>query len=266
MKILNQTKANGYSSNLKASNQKVQQNMEKMSSGKKINKAKDDPAGLAIAQNLDALVKSLDKANQNISNSNSALGVADGALSSISDNLQRIRELSVSANSSLLSDSDRKIIQEEINLSLESINDIANNTQFNGKNLLDGSFKNMNIANNTDGSGTKISIDSATTNALGIDGFNVTKGNIDLSTIDNALDKINSSRTEIGALSNRLDYTYNSNSNTSLNTISAKSKIEDTDMAKASIDKNMNKALNQYNIFTKKNAQQMQLNMLNILF
>lgn len=266
MKIQNQVKSNGYSSSLKASNQKVQENMEKMSSGKKINKAKDDPAGLAISQNLDSLIKALDKANQNVSNSNSALGVADGALGSISDNLQRIRELSVSASSSLLSDSDRQIIQEEINLALESINDIANNTQFNGKNLLDGSFQNMNVANNSDGSGTEISIDSATANALGIDGFSVTKGNIDLSTINKALDKVNSNRTKIGSLSNRLDYTYNSNSNTALNTASAKSKIEDTDMAKASIDQNMNKALNQYNIFTKKNANQMQLNMLNILF
>lgn len=266
MKILNQNKASMYSSNLKQSNKKVKENMEKMSSGKKINKAKDDAAGLAIAQNLDSLVKGLDKANQNITNSNSALNVADGSLGSISSNLQRIRELGVTASSSLLSSDDKKIIQGEINEIIKNIDSTANNAEFNGKKLLDGSFKDMNVANNSDGSGTEISISSSTANELGIAGFDVTGDKIDLSVIDKALDKVNSNRVNIGASSNRLDHTFSSNENTALNLAASKSKIEDTDMAKASMDNSMNKALTQYNMFVQKNVMKTQSNMLNILF
>lgn len=260
------TNANRLSNNLNAINKRQENNMKKMSSGKKINSAKDDPAGLAISDNLENLVKGLEKANQNILNSNSALNIADGALQSIGDSLQRIKELGTVAGSSLLNDDDRQMIQEEINEMLKGIDDISKNTQFNGKNLLDGNFKDFNVANTPNGTDTEISIDSATLDALQISGFSVTDGKIDLSKIDKALDLVNSSRAKIGANSNRLDYGFNSNSNTALNTISTNSKIKDADMAKLSIDKNMNKALAQYNIFVAKNKQNKQANMLNLLF
>lgn len=265
MKISNQIN-NNYSTSFRKVNEKSKQSSERMTTGKRINSAKDDAAGLAIAQKLESLIKGFDKANQNISFSNSALGTADGALSSISDSLQRVRELSITASSDLLQDSDRQMIQDEIDQILDHVNDVANNTQFNGKNLLDGNFKDIGVANNPNGSGLEISIDSATTDSLGLSGFNVTNGKPDLSVIDKALDAINNSRTYIGATSNRLDYTYNSNANTSLNLTKSKSKIEDADMGKESINKNMDKALFQYNMFVKKKQQQNQSNMLNILF
>ena len=266
MKINNQVASKNLSNNLNHINKNHQNNMKKMSSGKKINSSKDDPAGLAIASNLESLVKQLDKANGNILYSNSALNVADGALQTIGDSLQRIKELGTTAKSGLLNDSDRQMIQEEINEMLSSIDDTAKNAQFNEKNLLDGSFQNINVGNTADGADTEISIDSATLDALGIAGFSVTDGNIDLSQIDKALDLVNSSRAKIGAKSNMLDYEFNSNSNTALNTLSSKSKIEDADMAKLSIDENIHKALSQYNIFIAKNKQTKEANMLNLLF
>lgn len=266
MKINNQANIKNISNNLSNINKKTENNMKKISSGKKINSAKDDAAGIAIVGNLESLIKGLEKANQNILNTNSALGVADGALSSISDSLHRIKELGTISQSSLLNNDDKKMIQTEINEMLKGIDDIAKNTNFNGKKLLDGSFNSINVANNQNDNNTEISIDSATLDALQIAGFSVTNGNIDLSSIDKALDMVNSNRAKIGANSNRLDYNFNSNLNTNLNTISAKSKLEDTDMAKLSIDKNMNKALAQYNIFLNKNIQNTQNFMLNILF
>lgn len=265
MKILNQ-KINTYNSNLNSIEKNQQKNNERLSSGKKINKASDDAAGLAIAEKMSALINGIGKGVNNTYDMQNALKTADGSLSNISDSLQRVRELSLQAYSSILNDDDKKLIQEEINQTLSSINDIAKNTQFNGQNLLDGTFTDKNVAMNPDGSGTSISIGAADTNALGLGNFSVMQNNIDISSIDKAIDSISSARVKIGAQINRFDYAIASNSNTSLNMISSKSKIEDSDIAKESMNRQTNKALSQYGIFTQKNRSQTQYNMLNILF
>lgn len=265
MKILNQ-KINTYNSNLNSIEKNQQKNNERLSSGKKINKASDDAAGLAIAEKMSALINGIGKGVNNTYDMQNALKTADGSLSNISDSLQRVRELSLQASSSILNDDDKKLIQEEINQTLSNINDMANNTQFNGQNLLDGTFTNKNVAMNADGSGTSISIGTADTNALGLGNFSIMQNNIDISSIDKAIDSISSARVKIGAQINRFDYAITSNSNTSLNMISSKSKIEDSDIAKESMNRQTNKALSQYGIFTQKNRIQTQYNMLNILF
>lgn len=265
MKILNQ-KINTYNSNLNSIEKNQQKNNERLSSGKKINKASDDAAGLAIAEKMSALINGIGKGVNNTYDMQNALKTADGSLSNISDSLQRVRELSLQASSSILNDDDKKLIQEEINQTLSNINDMANNTQFNGQNLLDGTFTNKNVAMNADGSGTSISIGAADTNALGLGNFSIMQNNIDISSIDKAIDSISSARVKIGAQINRFDYAIASNSNTSLNMISSKSKIEDSDIAKESMNRQTNKALSQYGIFTQKNRIQTQYNMLNILF
>lgn len=265
MKILNQN-INTYNSNLNSIEKNQQKNNERLSSGKKINKASDDAAGLAIAEKMSALINGIGKGVNNTYDMQNALKTADGSLSNISDSLQRVRELSLQASSSILNDDDKKLIQEEINQTLSNINDMANNTQFNGQNLLDGTFTNKNVAMNADGSGTSISIGTADTNALGLGNFSIMQNNIDISSIDKAIDSISSARVKIGAQINRFDYAITSNSNTSLNMISSKSKIEDSDIAKESMNRQTNKALSQYGIFTQKNRIQTQYNMLNILF
>lgn len=265
MKILNQ-KINTYNSNLNSIEKNQQKNNERLSSGKKINKASDDAAGLAIAEKMSALINGIGKGVNNTYDMQNALKTADGSLSNISDNLQRVRELSLQASSSILNDDDKKLIQEEINQTLSNINDMANNTQFNGQNLLDGTFTNKNVAMNADGSGTSISIGAVDTNTLGLGNFSIMQNNIDISSIDKAIDSISSARVKIGAQINRFDYAIASNSNTGLNMISSKSKIEDSDIAKESMNRQTNKALSQYGIFTQKNRIQTQYNMLNILF
>lgn len=265
MKILNQ-KINTYNSNLNSIEKNQQKNNERLSSGKKINKASDDAAGLAIAEKMSALINGIGKGVNNTYDMQNALKTADGSLSNISDSLQRVRELSLQASSSILNDDDKKLIQEEINQTLSNINDMAKNTQFNGQNLLDGTFTDKNVAMNADGSGTSISIGTVDTNALGLGNFSVMQNSIDVSSIDKAMNAISSARVKIGAQINRFDYAIASNSNTSLNMAASKSKIEDADIVKESMNRQTNKALSQYGIFTQKNRSQTQYNMLNILF
>ena len=252
MKISNQNlKVNSYTSNLNKTGKKQEKNNERLSSG------------LAIAKKMEALIAGIGKGVNNTYDMQNALNTADGALGSIGDSLQRVRELSLQASNGLLTDSDKQLIQEEINQTLAGINDMANGAQFNGQNLLDGSFTDKNVAMNPDGSGTTISIGSATTDALGLTNFNVTGGQIDLDAIDNAISAVSSARVQIGAQINRFDYAISSNINTGLNMMYSKSKIEDADMAKESMHRKTNQALIQYGIFAQKNREQNQYNMLN---
>lgn len=114
--------------------------LERLSSGLKINHAKDNPAGLAMAKRMNAQIEGLGVANQNSSDGISIIETADGALAEVSDMLQRINELSVKAANGTMTDDDRAIIQDEINQLKEEIERVSETTQFNGQNLLDGTF------------------------------------------------------------------------------------------------------------------------------
>lgn len=114
--------------------------LERLSSGLKINSAKDNPAGLAMAKRMNAQIEGLNVASQNASDGVSIIETADGALSEIQDMVQRISELAVKASNSILEDSDRKTIQDEVNQLKEEMERIASSTEFNSQKLLDGSF------------------------------------------------------------------------------------------------------------------------------
>ncbi len=114
--------------------------LERLSSGLKINHAKDNPAGLAMAKRMNAQIEGLGVANQNSSDGISIIETADGAMSEISAMLQRINELSVKAANGTATDEDREIIQEEVAQLKEEIERVSETIQFNGQNLLDGSF------------------------------------------------------------------------------------------------------------------------------
>ncbi len=209
---------------------------KKLASGKKINSAEDDAAGLAIAQKIHAQIQGLDMGSRNAQDGISLVQTAEGGLSQMSDMVNRARELTVRAGSGAMGDDERKIIQNEIKQLGEGISDIAKNTEFNGKNLLDGSQGQLSLqvgANEGQMSNVDMSTDfSAIGDAL---------QNIDLTgdvgaaidTIDAMQDTISSSRAELGATENVLSSTINSLDNSSFNQALAQSRIEDTDMAKA---------------------------------
>lgn len=207
-----------------------------ITSGRRITNASVDPSGMAIAEKLDNQASSNQVAANNARSANDLLKVSDGALGSISDSLSRIRELSLQSQNGTYTDSDRQIFQNEIDDNLEFINDVVGQTQFNGRNLIDGSFDGS-FAVGANGQSVDFKIGSAGTDALGMTGFNITGGDIDLTTIDNAIDAVMSLRAESGATSNRLEYSARVADNNAYNQEVARSRMEDTDIAQASMKK-----------------------------
>lgn len=217
----------------------------KIASGKRIRTGADDAAGLSIATQMKRQGNGLNVAATNIKDSIGAANVQDGALGSINDNLQRIHELSIKASNGLYGKSEKGMIQDEIDQLLKGIEDIAVGTQFNGMQLLDGSMADMNVAANPDGTGMKIQMGNATLKSLGIEGYNVT-GKFDIRDIEAAMEKVGNGRGNTGAMTNRMDYSYNYNTGASLESVRSRSRIEDLDVPKAVSDQKKEKLLQDY--------------------
>ncbi len=223
-------------------------NYQSLASGKRINSAADDAAGLAIAQELQKQVNGYDAGSRNVGTFQDMLKVADGALSTISDSLQRMRELSLQAsNTAIYSPGDINSIQQEIEQLKQSIAGTASQTQFNGKNILDGSMGNSHVATGPGSQGFDIQMPNAVLESLGIADYDVTK-DFDISTLDAALDKVNSARSSLGASSNTLDYVLEYNANASYNTTAAQSRIEDLDYPQAVSELKKNQLLQTFQL------------------
>src|SRR5580658_6630100 len=139
LSIANNLLANAVSLNLNKNQQALQTSVTRLSSGLRINTAADDPSGLAISETLQSQVNGFDQAVQNVQDANNAAQVAEGALQTTTDILQRIRSLAVEAASDITSPSDKQNLQVEVSQLLLEVNRISQNTQFNGLSLLDGS-------------------------------------------------------------------------------------------------------------------------------
>lgn len=219
---------------------------QRLSSGKKINSAADNAAGLAIVEKLLQQSNGYDMGTRNTATANDMLKVSDGALSSVTDSLQRIRELGVQAgNTAIYGADDLSSIQQEINQLKDHISTVASTAQFNGKNLLDGSAGGLHVASGPDGSGSTLQMPDSTLKALGIADFDVTK-DFDLSVIDNALDMVSASRSSLGAQSNALDHVMNFNQYASFQTTASRSRIEDLDYGQAVSDLKKSQLLDAY--------------------
>ena len=223
--------------------------IERLSSGLRINAAKDDAAGQAIANRFSSQIRGLNQASRNANDGISIAQTAEGALGEINTNVQRIRELTVQALNDTNSKADRDSIQEEITQRIREIDRISEQTDFNSTKVLRGntaigtpiaagaeiSLRIQVGANDKEFIDVKIAgIDS---NSLGLNSLDVAKENASdiedgvLSKIDSALKMINKSRGELGALQNRFESTVNNLNNTSNNLSAARSRIEDADYA-----------------------------------
>lgn len=242
---------NNYSSSDYQRNLLLTKTMEKLSSGSRINSAADDAAGLAISEKLLSQANGYDRGTQNALDGQSMINTAEGGLSGMNDSLQRMRELAVQASNGIYTDSDRAMIQEEIEQLKSTITDLAKGTEFNTKKLLDGSISDVNLATNPQGTGMNMKLVSSTLEDLGIADFDVTK-NFSIDSIDKALDKVNSARSNLGATSNRLDHTINNNLVASENLTASQSRIADADYAKEVSQFQTQKVLNQYSMFAQK--------------
>lgn len=227
----------------------------KFASGKKIQSAADGAAELSIIEKEDSQIRGLDAGSNNMESGKDVMNIADGALGSITDYLQRIRELSLGAmNTATTTDSDRRAMQDEIDQLKLGIADVASQTQYNTKNLLDGSQTDFRMAVDANGSDVDFNTTNATLQALGIADYDVTK-NFDLRTIDNAIEKVSSARGSMGAQTNRFDYALAYNSNASYNLTGAKSKLEDLDYPQAVSEKKKKELLQTYSLMMQKRKQ-----------
>lgn len=238
----------------------------RFASGKKVQSAADGAAELSIIQKQESQIRGYGAGTNNIGSAQDMLNVSDGAMSGIGDYLQRMRALAVQAsNTAVMSDADRANIQMEVDQLKQGISDIASQTQFNTKNLLDGTDTSFRIATDSNGSELTVNTTDSTLRALGIENFDVTK-DFNLSSLDSALAKVNSGRSEMGAQSNRLGYAYNYNTNTSLNTTASKSRLEDLDFPKAISDQKKKAVLQEYSLFMQRKMQSEDVNRMRNLF
>lgn len=223
--------------NLRSSQKAMQTAMQRLSSGQRINSAKDDPAGQAIANRMTAQIRGLNQAARNTNDGISLVQTAEGALGQVNSNLQRIRELTVQAGNGTMSPNDLAAIQAEIDQRLDEIDRIGLQTGFNGVSVL-GENRSLRIqVGANDGETIAIELQAINRRSLGLDGFRVVDDGTGavtespLDTLDEALKRTDRQRSQLGALHNRFEAVIGNIQSTVLNLSAARSRIMDADYA-----------------------------------
>ncbi len=248
---------------LGVSNEQLQSNIEKLSSGQRINKAGDDASGLAVSEKMRSQIRGLNQANRNIQNGVSFIQSTEGYLQETTDILQRIRELAVQSSNGIYSDEDRMQIQVEVSQLVAEVDRIASQAQFNGMNTLTGGFAadsasgrvmQFQIGANVD-QNTRVYIGTMTAEALGLKGAQGSdeqlgidspdKANMAIASIDNALLTVSKQRADLGAYQNRFEMASNGIGVAAENLQAAESRIRDTDMASEMVEYTKNQILSQ---------------------
>ena len=242
------------------SNANIQGNIEKLASGERINKAGDDASGLAVSEKLRSQIRGLNQAGRNIENGVSFLQTTEGYLQETTDILQRVRELAIQAANGIYSDEDRMQIQVEVSQLVSEVDRIASQAQFNGMNMLTGSFgrwdgaKTMqfHVGANVD-QNVRVYIGTMTATALGLknaDGDNEQisiatpdLANATLGAVDSALLRVTKQRADLGAYQNRFEMASKGVNVAAENMQAAESRIRDADMAKEIVDYTKNQIL-----------------------
>ena len=221
---------------LNRSSQALNTSLERLSSGLRINRAKDDAAGLAIAEGLHKQVRGTAMAQRNAQDGISFVQTAEGALSESSNILQRMRELTVQALSDTQEGDGRANIQLELDQLVAQIDAIANDTEFNGINMLNDATESTTLQVGFQG-GQSLDIQSVDVTAatLTINGVDVVAdAGAALTAIDGAIDSVNTARATLGAQQNRLEFTINTLAIQEENAAASESAIRDADIARES--------------------------------
>lgn len=212
--------------------------LNNISSGMKINSAKDNPSKIGQNENLKIILLSSKKAEQNIQDTNSMIQTFDSSMQEVNDMLGRMRQLTVQASNGSLSSDDVNAVQDEIDSLRDGIKDIVNNTEFNGIGMSDESVTGFdaNYKKSIIGALGDESVDIPYYNLsienLGIDNLDMTKGADNLGAIDNAITMVSRVRGNYGAIQNSLEETAENLSAKNINFQSAQSKVGDADVAK----------------------------------
>jgi flagellin len=246
---------------LGVSNDQLMGNIEKLSSGQRINKAGDDASGLAVSEKMRSQIRGLNQANRNIQNGVSFIQATEGYLQETTDILQRIRELAVQSANGIYSDEDRMQIQVEVSQLVAEVDRIASQAQFNGMNMLTGSFSQnsdrimqFQIGANVD-QNERVYIGTMTAQSLGLKGAQGSEegigiatpdtANMAIATVDEALKNVSKQRADLGAYQNRFEMAANGVSVAAENLQAAESRIRDTDMASEMVEYTKNQILTQ---------------------
>ena len=248
---------------------------EKLSSGYKVNRAADDAAGLTISEKMRSQIRGLTQASSNAQDGISCVQTAEGALSEVHSMLQRMNELAVKAANGTNTSADRLAIQKEVSALSSEISRVAQSTQFNTLNLLNGSFsagKTLQVGTaNVDAQRITIKISAMNATKLGVKaGTDVnlktqTGAQQAISKITQAIAKVSAQRSDLGAVQNRLEHTIANLDNVVENTTAAESQIRDTDMAKTMVEYTKNNILAQAGTSMLAQANQSTQNVLSLL-
>ena len=262
-----------------------QKNMEKLSSGMKINRAGDDASGLAVSEKMRSQIRGLNQASTNAKNGISFIQTTEGYLQETEDIIQRIRELAVQSSNGIYSDEDRMQIQVEVSSLIAEVDRIASCAQFNGMNMLTGRFARptgentptasmwLHIGANMD-QRTQVYIGTMSATALGLRNLGTEEimtlqtpdeANRAIGTLDEAIKKINKQRADLGAYQNRLEMTVKGLDVGAENLQASESRIRDTDMAKEMVDFTKNQVLTQAGTAMLAQANQSSQNVLSLI-
>ena len=238
----------------------LQNTMNALSSGKRINSAKDDASGLAVSTKMQSMIRGLNQASRNIADGSSMLNVASGYLQETTDILQRIRELAVQSSNGIYSDEQRSMIQIEVSQLVSEVDRIASSATFNGLQLFTGRFAAGNdtiilhIGSQADQQ-ISFNLEAATAEAFGLKNVqgsgeslsisNPDEANMAIATVDEALLRVSKQQALIGANQNRMEVAKQGIDIASENMSAANSRIEDADMAEAMVNYTKNQILTQ---------------------
>ena len=263
----------------------LNKDMEKLSSGERINRAGDDASGLAVSEKMRSQIRGLNQASQNCSNGISFIQTTEGYLQETTDIMQRIRELAVQASNGIYSEEDRMQIQVEISALVSEVDRVASAAQFNGMNMLTGRFAQpmgenvvtasmwFHIGANMD-QRVQVFIGTMSAAALGVRELGSEEklslatpedANRAIGTIDEALKKINKQRADLGAYQNRLELTVRGLDIGAENLQASESRIRDTDMASQMVEFTKNSVLQQAGTAMLAQANSQSQNVLSLL-
>ncbi|HPE88515.1 MAG TPA: flagellin [Spirochaetia bacterium] len=250
---------------LGVTNSGVEKNMEKLSSGLRINRAGDDASGLAVSEKMRSQIRGLNMASKNAANGISFIQSTEGYLQETQDIIQRLRELAVQASNGIYTSEDRMQIQVEVSQLVDEIDRIASHAQFNGMNVLTGRFARESGENIVTGSmwfhiganmdqRERVYIGTMTAKGLGVKNVgddsilslsDPDSSNRSIGVLDSALKTVNKQRADLGAYQNRLEHAVRGIDIGAENLQAAESRIRDADMASEMVEFTKNQILAQ---------------------
>ncbi len=244
-------------------------NIERLSSGMRINRAGDDASGLAVSEKMRSQIRGLNRAEMNAADGVSLIQTTEGYLQTTQDILQRLRELSVQASNGIYTNEDRMQIQVEVSQLIDEVNRVASHAEFNGLTLMTGRFARETGENQVTASmwfhvganmdqRIRVHIGTMTAQGLGLQGLSGPPqsatfislstpdgANAAIGTIDDALMNVSKQRADLGAYQNRLEFTRQGLDVGAENLAASESRIRDTDMAAEMVDFVKNQILTQ---------------------